>query len=585
MRSLKFPSHLFFLVLPIFLVLSAHRDTQANPGGPPLRLRVQIEKNKLQSGESTKVVIDLLDKYYQPVANDATRVITLDQSSAGSRLTGAGSISTRTIQMRPGEMSKEAVFTSGRSGRLFIDANAEGLEAGRALVLIVSQRASLFSQLFETVAYARPETGFEISPKKHSATADNLDKAIFNVSFEQEVSEPTVVNVRTNLPDGTILYKDQKVGGTSADIMLAKDEDFSGNIAIQTTAVGTFDVFVSVPHGPKDHASVSFNAPRPTQIRFDVESPILSQQRAVNITVYLAAEGDVKAAAERDVTIRLRSAFDPDRFSFEQDTLIIKKGEKSASTTLHLNQLPYGNEIKLLASTDQELSPGVRGIQINSPIQKLLLSGPKFGKSGGGKVEFTITLADKANNPMPADWERKVELNIAGDGSVTREFLIPKDAEQITVTYDTPRDTGTYEVTATSKGVNSSSYELIVPDPPALLVGLSLIGALVGGLAKQLHKDARFERIRPMWTGKVWEVGLVGRLFGSVVGGVFLYSALKLGLTQRMGSPVVGSAELGTWSVAFFFGGVGGFAGTLVLDRFVGWFVPENKKATAKSIA
>src|SRR5215510_8155449 len=105
MRSPKLRTRLFFFVIAVALILGAKIDTQATPSGPPLRLRVQIEKSKLQAGESARVFIDLLDKYYQPVANDATRIITLDQSSAGSSQTGSGALSPRSIQIKPGEMS------------------------------------------------------------------------------------------------------------------------------------------------------------------------------------------------------------------------------------------------------------------------------------------------------------------------------------------------------------------------------------------------------------------------------------------------------------------------------------------------
>jgi hypothetical protein len=82
-------------------------------------------------------------------------------------------------------------------------------------------------------------------------------------------------------------------------------------------------------------------------------------------------------------------------------------------------------------------------------------------------------------------------------------------------------------------------------------------------------------------------LGLLGRIAGSVVCGLFLYLAIKLGLSRVIGSPVLPAGlDLGTKLVAFFFGGIGGFAGTVVFDRMVSWCLPSPqsvKKAALHS--
>src|SRR5262249_7233148 len=40
--------------------------------------------------------------------------------------------------------------------------------------------------------------------------------------------------------------------------------------------------------------------------------------------------------------------------------------------------------------------------------------------------------------------------------------------------------------------------------------------------------------------------------------------------------------DMGTKTVAFFFGGIGGFAGTVVLDRLVSWVLPGSKNQQAR---
>src|SRR6185437_12232234 len=103
-----------------------------------------------------------------------------------------------------------------------------------------------------------------------------------------------------------------------------------------------------------------------------------------------------------------------------------------------------------------------------------------------------------------------------------------------------------------------------IPVAASWLLFMAVLGGAIGGLARQLHQGDRLDRITPFWTGTYWNLGLSGRIMGSVVSGLFLYWAIKLGLAQV-------TFDLGTSTVAFFFGGIGGFAGLVVLAQLEEW--------------
>jgi len=93
----------------------------------------------------------------------------------------------------------------------------------------------------------------------------------------------------------------------------------------------------------------------------------------------------------------------------------------------------------------------------------------------------------------------------------------------------------------------------------------------VGGVVRHISKDYKLERVLPLRTSNGWELGLVGRVGCSIVCGLFLYLTLKLGLSGMLSWQLPAGLDVGTKLLAFFFGGIGGFAGTVVFDRLAGY--------------
>jgi hypothetical protein len=476
-RSHRLSFLIMFLFGAIALIAQSPATSAHRQGGSPLRLRLKVESNTLRSGEATRIFAEFLNRDYQQVPNDGTRVVEFGLASSGSPQTGSGNVSPQRVTVGPGEWSAAATFVSGQPGKLFIRASSDGLDAAQTLVLITRQQSSLLSQLFETVAYAEPQDELEISPKEFPpAPANGKYQVIFQVSFLQAPPSGTVVRISTTLSSGGLMYKGQQIGCAVADIKLDEGQANSDLISIFSATPGRIKVSARVvPNGPKDHAEINFESPQPSRIIFDSDpQSIPSYQQAVPISVQLADEGGFPIAlgADREWRIRLTSAADSALVDFEPQSLVLARDRPSAQSVLRFKQSPRTSEIKLLALDEQNhsLRTGQKIITIQPPI-----------------------------------------------------------------------------VTA--------AYWLLLA---------AVFGGAVGGLARQLHKADRVQRIMPKWTGRYWELGLIGRISGSVVSGLFLYWTIKLGLARV-------TLDLGTATVAFFFGGIGGFAGLVVLDRLVEW--------------
>jgi hypothetical protein len=534
------------------------------------------------------VIVEFLDRNYGQVANDATRTIELGQTSSGSNVSGSGRFDQQKITIKPGAWSGEASFTSNGPGRLFITASSDGLEAGKALVLITSGKAaSLLSRLvsfFEPVAHAQDTSGFEISPRELTATADDRHRATFQVSFLESPPAGTTIRINTDAPGGGILYKGERVGTTVADIRLSQGEDISGEISVHSGHSGKFRITASVrPNGPTDAVAVEFTRPRPSQIIFDSDPMTIGSDACdVPLTVRLADDGGFPIEPDRERQIRFSRASESDQISFEPQSVVLAPGQAAAQVVFRLKELPLGNEIKLLASSDPGIRVGQKNLVIKSAIERLKISGPTEINRGGTEAEYTIYLGDKDDKHCAADWDRQIDLHVTGGTVTPAQVVIPKGARKAVVKYSSAGYAGKYVLTASSTGIEDGTHPIGVLNEAHWLAFFALLGGLVGGVARQLHKDKRFGRIRPRWTGKHWDPGFAGRLAGSVVAALFFYWTFKLGLSQALGSPVLPAAlDLGTKTVAFFLGGIGGFAGTVVLDKLTRWFLPEKTRQAA----
>lgn len=193
-------------------------------------------------------------------------------------------------------------------------------------------------------------------------------------------------------------------------------------------------------------------------------------------------------------------------------------------------------------------------------------------------VPISIQLTDDGGFPIAFATNRERKIRLSSD---TDSDLVSFEPQTMTLTrespsahsimrFNQPPRTGEITVLASDErntlktGQKIIVFERAIVTAARWLLLAAIFGGAIGGLARQLHKADRLDRILPQWTGKYWDLGLTGRIAGSVVSGLFLYWTMKLGLARV-------TLDLGSTTVAFFFGVIGGFAGLVVLDRLVEW--------------
>lgn len=204
-------------------------------------------------------------------------------------------------------------------------------------------------------------------------------------------------------------------------------------------------------------------------------------------------------------------------------------------------------------------------------------------------IPISIQLADDLDHPIQSDGTRNITFRRANEDDPV-EFESPsvsfspnqKSAGTMVHLKGLPRgnELTLYAVSQGDKNWITGHKTILIKGPIEVmlywLVLAALAGGMVGGVVRHIPKDYKLKQILPKWTGECWDLGLVGRVVGSIVCGLFLYLTMKLGVARIIGSPVLPAGiDLGTKLVAFFFGGIGGFAGTVVFDRLVSWCLPN----------
>jgi hypothetical protein len=576
------PHHrfLFLIMLTVLVVQVSESVTKANPFYDAQRLRLRVDQNTLRSGGTTKVYVEFLNREYQQVQNDRSRVIDFQLASAGSQQTGSGSFSPERIRIEAGAWGGETTFTSGQPGKLLLVAVSDGLDSGQVLLFVTRGQASFLSSLIETVAYAAE--GLEILPPNPRPTvANSKSPARIYVALSEPPASPLTIRVTTDRT-ARIIYNGRE-SFAFVDIPLDQTKAVSDEIQIISDTPGRVGICAKVlPRGDKKTLDLQFDPRLPSKIVFESPATITSTQGDVPITLGLVDSDGVPVDSEKQRNIVLSAAADSECVHFASRSVLLAPGQPSAQAMFRLQDLPAGNEIKLLAiaTDDSRLATGEKSIAIQSPIEKILVSGPTEVNRGRKEVQFTIRLVDKAGKPLIADWKRTINLGVDRGKLSASQAIIEKGQDSTVVTYYSPKSAGRSILTAESRGLESGKLTVNVIMPEYWLILFAVVGALMGGVARQLHKDARFENIRPHWKDDTLELGLTGRLACSIIGGLFFYWSIKFGLAQAFGLPVLpATLDMGSKIVAVLLGCIGGFAGTLVLQKVADRIFPEGKTA------
>lgn len=558
---------------------SARKSFSPSPAESPMRLRLKVENNTLPSGQSTRITAEFLDRFYQPVPNNGTRVLEFGFAPPPGARVDWGSFTPQRLTVAAGLWSASTMFTSRQAGKVIITARAEGLDPAQTILLVTRPTSSFISRLLDPVAYA-DNSGFEIWPGNGVAQANGNSKATFQLTFLAPPASGTKIRVRVD-PPATLLYEG-KAYGAQADIALADGKAISENIDVISGTVATVALRAKVlPNGEESRAALTFTAPHPSRIRFceDVKE-IISTQHTIPISIELTDDSGNPLQADAAKRIRLNAANDDDPVSFEPASVTFSPSQNQffAQTMLRLKGLPSSGELTLLAMPDDgNLKAARTTIKIQSPIKGISLSGPSEVARGNAGAEYILRLTDKDGTVTAADWDRKVKL-YAGYGRFNPdEVTIPKGQDAVRVRYEAAGTTGKVSLRAESGGLKEGAQDIVLITAVYWLLLAALAGGLIGGAVRYFTTSEKPVRHKQVKAPINWRA-LIGAAVGSIASGVFLFLAMKLGLSRALGSLAL-PLDYGTWLVAFFFGGLGGFAGPAVFERLVGLVLPATPTA------
>jgi hypothetical protein len=560
----------------VLVALPSAAAANSSTGRSPVRLRLKVDNGTLRPGEGTGVHAEFLDVDYQQVPSDGTRMIEFAISG------GSGTISPRQITVRPGGWSADVTFASAQPGKVVITARTAGLDAAQTMLVVIRPGASFLSELFSPVAYAAGYEGFQLFAAELTAPANNLARLPFKVAFSEALPEGTKIRISVTPPAVLIWGAHDQDRGSVTDITFPKNEAISNPIDIISGTPNDVDVKAQVlPNGPEQHLRVTFSPPHPARIVFGDSVPEMGPYKTeAMICVKLADLSSKPLVPDKPRNIILSSE---DPVEFDPPTVELSPRKDFVETKIRLKGFPVTGQVTLLAKypgVDDSLMSGEKVIVVRSVLDKVIVTGPAEVTTGGN-AEFTVRLADKDGKPRKADWDRRINLSAATGTLSPAQVTIAQGQEMAKVRY-LSGSSGKDTIKAESDMLADGSLQITLVTALYWLLIFALFGGLIGGIVRVIPAGDKVERLLPRWTGENWQL-LIGRIVGSVVSGLFLYLSVRFGISQLMGSPSLPAAlDLGTRLAAFFLGGIGGFAGTVVLDRLVGWFLPSPPQGAPK---
>lgn len=577
-----------FMILLIgcggLIVLSAPSASSAGQsvGKVPIRLSLKVERGTLPSGESTKISVYFLDRDYQSVPNDGSRVIEFGTAAYRGQQADPNAINPRRVTVKSGASYAETTFTSRQPGKVVITASTAGLESAQTMLVVIAPAASMLSGLFETVASAAPGDGFDIWPEKFQETfsANEETKATFKLNFTDPPAPNTKIRIRVDSP-AIIVLNGQKQG-QSYDLPWPEGKADSDEISVVSRTAATFEVSAFVlPSGEPGaiHLPVTFVTPRPTRLDFDT-LPQISPNQTAMIRVFVTDRSHIPLMSDKPRTIHLSSE---DDVEFTHNPITVSPTRQFAEFEIRLKEFPLLGKFKLRAweQGDDPLDSEERTVTVFSAVEKLILTPPPAATRGENS-DFTVRLVDKAGNPQPAEWPRTVYLNATGGGRLSQpKVTFERGQHTQRVHYVSPYLAGSVLIKAEEDRLPDALLELPLVTPPHWLLLAVLFGSLVGGVARYLPKGDTVGKVLPTFELS-WK-SVAGSIAGSLISGCIFYLAMKLGLSRALGFLLPASFDVGTGLAAIFLACIGGYLGIgRVFDGIASlWSVFLQKKSVS----
>ena len=557
-------------------------------GGSPVRLRLRVTKSTLRSGEAISVWVEFLDRDYGQVQNDGRRDVVFEFASRRR--------STERKVVNGGDWSTGTMYTAGDAGTVDITVQSVGLNSDQTTLVVTPRPASWLSQalgLFETTAYADPLTQFRFDPLANvTSVNESVDKDGRQLKFRLIWSPPpkdnTTVEISTD-PPSMIKYNDKSSYGFAnitfgsenavAEIFVISSQE--GKITLKANAVGT-DKHAS--------ATAAFIKPEAKKIRFkDEPKEMPPGENLISVTMEVTDKENFPVQSGKDRTVLFQKGSDLIPVEFDPPSVKLVADQTSYPITLHLNLKDLKEappEIMIFAKSDG-LESVPKPITLLGQVKGIKLVGLPDILPGKVDKEFNVELVDKEGNLVSTDRDRMINLT-ATDGTFSppAPVKIPKGQSVARVHYVTSGSPAKAVINANSEGLIGFTRPVELVIALYWLVLSALGGGLLGGIIRHFHANGyTIPRLLPCWTGQCWDLGFVGKLVGSIVGGLILYLLVKFGLYRALGAlPLPDALDSGTRLFAFLFGVVGGYAGIYLFDWLISKFLPSTQQQAAPAV-
>jgi hypothetical protein len=544
----------------------------------PVRLQIAALPGTLRPGDRARIDVQFLGREYQPVANDANRVVQFSWQALDS--VAAGNISTA-ISVPPGVAhSADGWFECRAPGHFRIIATSAGLVAAQTIVVGVPRGTSRIENWLVPPVSAAANLTVQIFPPhpQQGLIANGRSRVGLKLVLGRPVQHGEQVAVLlTTSSESTINYHGQ-VSSNALSIPITEGNLTSDDIYLSSAHAQDMEVMARVSPGAyMDKVLMRFAPPKPSKVF--VELPALLFQRGQR-----EAQAEVGIEDQDQVPIQMLATEHPVELSSPQRSLISIDPQKLRLTpqsskrqvVLRLNDYPPGGEIELQATDiDADLDSYVATLRVENSARKVRISGPRQLRTNEHRCSVVVSLLDENGKNVVAEWDTQVSLH--SDELQPHDVMvkIPRGKSQTTFSYELPKSSRRATVTGSLDLplAEQSTYGLAVVAAMYALVLLACFGGILGALARQFFfEEVRF--LKPRWVDGCLRPGLMGNTsFGALFGtiafitfelGLFRQFAIWASVSDSLGDPLI---QAGPAAVAFLLGFVGGYGGPVLLDR------------------
>ncbi|MGH9162264.1 MAG: hypothetical protein ACRD2X_20040 [Vicinamibacteraceae bacterium] len=354
----------------------------------PARLRITIDRPVVEVGSRTPVILELLDREFQPTPNDRDRMVRFEIRQTRNNGEGAGAVDPNPITVPSSALrDSTASFTAAEAGSVLVRATSDGLAPGEVIIRI-DQAQSFVSRLLFPVLHAQRTRPFEILPRGHEPfPLNDRSTAQFTIFVNDPVPSGRHLRYRVDTePAVRIRYgKDQQsegVGVATIEIAAGRWQSEPFHVSAPSDPGAVVIRAQSLPTGHVDQARVEFVPPVPARVGLEPQTgTVTSHQRIVPLEVQLLdRDGLPLQALDRPHLIEIESDSGSQRVEPQRITLSATRLQ--GSSRLYLPRLRLGGTVKVFARSEN-VAHGEAQLQVVAAAWALLVLAWLGGFLGG----------------------------------------------------------------------------------------------------------------------------------------------------------------------------------------------------------